>query len=147
MKWHNENTLNAQFTKEDENKVRPVCEGCVLGGMKQTSRDHLREHRINPTRPGQIFVMNAFTHNVLSFRNMLYADVFRDLATQQIYVVYTKDRSAAELVEQMGKELDKHPEWALNIDITQRRFFRVDAESNYRSAEFTKFLDDRFYTI
>ena len=47
----------------------------------------------------------------------------------------------------MGKELDKHPEWAINIDITQRRFFRVDAESNYRSAEFTKFLADRFYTI
>ena len=147
MKWHNENTLNAQFTKEDENKVRPVCEGCVLGGMKQTSTDHLREHRVNPTRPGQIFVMDAFTHNVLSFRNMLYADIFRDIATQKIYVVYTKDRSAAELVEQMGKELDKHPEWAVNIDITQRRFFRVDAESNYRSAEFTKFLADRFYTI
>ena len=34
-----------------------------------------------------------------------------------------------ELVEQMAKELDKHPEWAVNIDITQRRFFRVDAES------------------
>ena len=147
MKWHNENTINAQFTKEDENKVRPVCEGCILGGMKQTSTDHLREHRINPTRPGQIFVMDAFTHNVLSFRNMLYADIFRDIATQKIYVVYTKDRSAVELVEQMGKELDKHPEWAVNIDITQRRFFRVDAESNYRSAEFTKFLADRFYTI
>jgi hypothetical protein len=47
----------------------------------------------------------------------------------------------------MGKELDKHPEWALNLDITQRRFFRVDAESNYRSAEFTQFLTDRFYII
>ena len=35
----------------------------------------------------------------------------------------------------------------LNVDITQRRFFRVDAESNYRSAEFTKFLADRFYAI
>ena len=42
MKWHNENTLNAQFTKEDENMSRPVCQGCILGGMKQTSTDHLR---------------------------------------------------------------------------------------------------------
>ena len=147
MSWHNKNTLNAQYTIEDENKSRPVCEGCILGGMKQTSTDHLREHRINPTRPGQIFVMDAFTHKHRSFRGMFYADIFRDLATQMVYVVYTKDRSASELVIQMGKELDKHPEWALNLDITQRRFFRVDAESNYRSAEFTQFLADRFYTI
>ena len=90
MKWHNENAINAQFTKEDENKVRPVCEGCILGGMKQTSTYHLREHRINPTRPVQIFVMDAFTHNVLSFRNMLYADIFRDIATQKIYVSIQK---------------------------------------------------------
>ena len=78
---------------------------------------------------------------------MFYADIFRDLATQMVYIVYTKDRTATELITQMGKELDKHPEWALNIDITQRRFFRVDAESNYRSQDFTKFLADRFYII
>ena len=147
MNWHNKNTLNAQFTSDDENISRPACQGCILGGMKQTSTDHLREHRMNPTRPGQIFVMDAFTHNHRSFRGMFYADIFRDLATQMVYVVYTRDRSASELVIQMGKELDKHPEWALNLDITQRRFFRVDAESNYRSAEFTKFLADRFYII
>ena len=33
MSWHNKNTLNAQFTSEDENNSRPVCEGCILGGM------------------------------------------------------------------------------------------------------------------
>jgi hypothetical protein len=147
MSWHNKNTLNAQYTIEDENSSRPVCEGCIFGGMKQTSTDHLREHRMNPTRPGQIFVMDAFTHKHKSSRGMLYADIFQDIATQMVYVVYTRDRSASELVIQMGKELDKHPEWALNLDITQRRFFRVDAESNYRSAEFTQFLADRFYII
>ena len=130
MNWHNKNTLNAQFTSDDENISRPACPGCILGGMKHTSTDHLREHRMNPTRPGQMFVMDAFTHNHRSFRGIFYADIFRDLATQMVYVVYTRDRSASELVIQMGKELDKHPEWALNLDITQRRFFRVDAESN-----------------
>ena len=45
---------------------------------------------------------------------MLYADIFRELATQMIFIVYTKDRFASELVEQMGHELDKHPEWSLN---------------------------------
>lgn len=147
MEWHRKNTINAQYTTEDEQFVRPVCEGCVYGGMRQTSTDHLREHRINPTRPGQIFAMDAYTHKHRSFRGMFYADIFRDLATQMIYVVYTKDRSAKELIEQMTKELDKHPEWSVNIDITQRRFFRVDAESNYRSQEFTSFLANRFYKI
>ena len=147
MQWHNKNTLNANYTVEDANRERPVCEGCVFGGMKQHATDHLREHRVNPTRPGQIFAMDAYTHKHKSFRGMLYADIFRDLATQMIYIVYTKNRSASELVEQMGKELDKYPEWATNIDITQRRLFRVDAESNYRSQEFTSFLAERFYKI
>ena len=31
-----------------------------------------------------------------------------------VYVVYTKDRTATELVTQMGKQFDKHPEWAVN---------------------------------
>ena len=147
MAWHRKNTLHAEYTIEDEQSERSICEGCIFGGMRQTSTDHLREHRINPTRPGQIFVMDAYTHAHRSFRGMFYADIFRDLATHMIYVIYTKDRSAKELVEQMTKELDKHPEWALNLDITQRRFFRVDAESNYRSQEFTSFLANRFYTI
>ena len=85
MQWHDKNTLNAQFTTDDENKIRPVCEGCIFGGMKQILTDHLREHRINPTRPGQIFVMDAFTHNCRSFRGMFYADIFRDLVTQMVY--------------------------------------------------------------
>lgn len=92
MEWHKRNTLNANYTSEDEQMIRPVCEGCVFGGMKQTATDHHREHRVNPTRPGQIFVMDAFTHNHRSFRGMFYADIFRDLATQIIYIVYTKYR-------------------------------------------------------
>ena len=51
MQWHDKNTLHAQFTQEDENKVPPVCEGCIVGGMKQASIYHLREHRIYPTHP------------------------------------------------------------------------------------------------
>ena len=48
---------------------------------------------------------------------MFYADIFRDLATQMIYIVYTEDRTASQLVEYMGKELDRHLKWALNLDI------------------------------
>ena len=115
--------------------------------MRQTSTDHLREHRQNPIRPGQIFVMDAYTHKHKSFRGMFYADIFRDIATQMIYVVYTKNRSATELVDQLGRELDKHPEWSVNLETNQRRLFRVDAEASYRSQEFTSFLASRFYKI
>ena len=147
MEWHRTNTINADYTQEDADVIRPVCEGCVYGGMRQTSTDHLREHRQNPIRPGQIFVMDAYTHKHKSFRGMFYADIFRDIATQMIYVVYTKNRSATELVDQLGRELDKHPEWSVNLETNQRRLFRVDAEASYRSQEFTSFLASRFYKI
>lgn len=147
MEWHRKNTLNAQYTPEDEQVVRPACEGCIFGGMKQTSTDHLREHRCNPTRPGQIFVMDAYHHGHKSFRGNYYADIFRDLATQMIYVIFTKTRSAKELIDQITRELDKHPEWATNLDITQRRFFRVDSEANYRSQEFVHFMAERKYVL
>ena len=147
MEWHRRNTINADYTQEDADVIRPVCEGCVYGGMRQTSTDHLREHRQNPIRPGQIFVMDAYTHKHKSFRGMFYADIFRDIATQMIYVVYTKNRSATELVDQLGRELDKHPEWSVNLETNQRRLFRVDADASYRSQEFTSFLASRFYKI
>ena len=59
-----------------------------------------------------------------------------------IYVTYTKSRSDKELVEQLTRELGEHPEWATNLDISLRRFFRVEAESNYISQEFTHFSAD-----
>lgn len=147
MEWHRRNTLNAQFTNEDANSVRPVCEGCIFGGMKQHSTDHLREHRQNPSRPGQMFVMDAYHHQHRSFRGMMYADAFRDLATQMIYVIFTENRSAKELIKQLSIELDKHPEWSINLEVTQRRVFRVDSEANYRSQEFVTFLKDKGYGI
>lgn len=147
MEWHRRNTINAKYTDEDAVSPRPVCPGCAFGGMRQTSTDHLRIHRQNPSRPGQIFSMDAYTHKHPSFRGSLYADVFRDLATQQIYVIYTKTRSADELILELGKELDKYPEWAVNIENTQRRFFRVDAEASYRSNSFRAFLASKYYNI
>ena len=77
-------------------------------------------------------MLNSRMYNVISYlnnkffatsacltgsRGMFYADIFRDLATQMIYIVYTEDRTASQLVEYMGKELDRHLKWALNLDI------------------------------
>ena len=148
MEWHRKNTINAQYSDDDARlSARAICEGCAYGGMKQKSTDHRRVHRQNPTRPGQIFSMDAYTHNHPSMRNSMYADIFRDLATQQIYVIYTKTRQADELIIELGKELDKYPEWGVNIETTQRRFFRVDAEAHYRSNAFRAFLATRHYNI
>lgn len=147
MEWHRKNTINAQYTDDDAKTARPVCPGCAYGGMRQKSTDHLRVHRQNPTRPGQIFTMDAYKHHHPSHRQNIYADIFRDLATQQIYVIYTKTRSADELIYELGKELDKHPEWIVNLDITQRRFFRLDSEAHYRSSAFRSFLTKREYNI
>ena len=52
-----------------------------------------------------MFVMDAFTHKHRSFRGMFYADVFRDLATQMVYVVYTEDRTATELVVALTRKV------------------------------------------
>ena len=38
MEWHRKNTLNADYTQEDAELIRPVCEGCAYGGMRQTSK-------------------------------------------------------------------------------------------------------------
>ena len=57
--WHRKDRLNADYTLEDGQAVRTICDGCINGKMRQLSTDHLREHRVNPTRPGQIFVMKT----------------------------------------------------------------------------------------
>ena len=38
MEWHRRNTLNAAYTQEDADLVRPVCEGCVYCGRKERGR-------------------------------------------------------------------------------------------------------------
>ena len=36
MEWHR----RTNYTQEDADMVRPVCEGCKYGGMRQTATDH-----------------------------------------------------------------------------------------------------------
>ena len=149
MQWHRKNTPGAYYTDEDANLPRGLCNGCVLGGMRQRSTDHLRVHRAPPTYPGQQFALDAFTCTTPSRLGNNYCDIFTDLFTKVRYPVFTKNRTAAELCAKTAILFDLHPEWNrpdTNRSITtwtdedyknlDPRFIRLDAESNYTSVEF-----------
>ena len=72
MKWHKENSVNAEYNDQDENKERGICKGCVYGSLNQTPTDHLRVHRGIPLIPGQCFCLDAHTHSIKSSRGHLY---------------------------------------------------------------------------
>ena len=135
MAWHQKNSTNAGYTSKDASKSRPVCPSCVYGGMHQTRTSHHRQHRGQPTIPGQQFSLDAYTHTRASYRNHVYCDLLTDLATGRIYPIYTKDRSASELVTKVSIFFALHPSWQNQYDNVDR-FIRLDPERNYRSEAF-----------
>ena len=158
MRWHFNNSLNAKYTTADANKQRGVCKGCTYGTMTQTPTDHRRQHRRRPLRPGQCFVLDAYSHSVISSRGYKYCDLYTDLCTHRTYCVFTKNRSAHELCQQSRILFMKHPEWAalddndtrrvIQLDdVEMRRFIRLDSESSYRSIEFLAFVSALGYTL
>lgn len=148
MQWHRTHTPGADYTTEDANKPRGLCRGCVEGGMRQASTDHLRQHRPPPTRPGQQFSIDAFTCTTKSRAGNLYCDILVDHYSRKHYTIFTRNRTASELVEKASILFDLHPEWntphtdrSLSINFGDvephdSRFIRLDAESNYSSTEF-----------
>ena len=136
MAWHQKNTVNAAYTFRDASASRPVCASCVYGSMRQTNTDHRRQHREQPTVAGQQFSLDAYTHTSLSYRRSKYCDLLTDIATGQIFPLFTKDRSSEDICHQLTIFLVAHPWWkdpATPCD----RFIRVDSEKSYRSEEFT----------
>ena len=152
MAWHKRNTPGAHYTEDDASRTRPLCKGCVEGGMRQTPTDHRRVHRPRPQQPGQQFSCDAFTCTTTSARGFNYCDFFTDLCTRIVYPVFTKTRSAAELCQMISLLFNAHPSWKPNGGDSSRliviendtpptpvagdRFIRVDAATNYRSTEF-----------
>ena len=147
MKWHKQNSLNAQYSEHDEDKDRGICKGCVYGSLSQTPTDQYREHREVPIIPGQCFCLDAYTHTIKSSRGHLYCDIYTDLATRRHYPVFTKNRAAKELTERSTILFQQHPEWKLNMSKNQVRFIRLDSESNYKSAEFLEFAENKGYKL
>jgi hypothetical protein len=108
--------------------------------MHQTWTSHHRQHRGQPTIPRQQFSLDAYTHTRASYRNHVYCDLLTDLATGRIYPIYTKDRSASELVTKVSIFFALHPSWQNQYDNVDR-FIRLDPERNYRSEAFLRPLD------
>ena len=135
MRWHQQHSINAGYTTEDSTSSRPVCTACVYGTMHQTSTDHREEHRPQSITPGQQFALDAFSNTHKSSRGNKYCDLFTDLATGQIHPVFTRDRSASELVNKATVLFNMHPAWRTPSH-TNVRFIRLDPESNYNSQSF-----------
>ena len=139
MSWHRTHSINAGYTQRDAAQSRPVCHTCAYGSMHQTKTDHRRIHREITDIPGQQFVLDAYTHTHRSRSNARFCDLLTDLATGRIYPIFTNDRSAAELCQQMSIFLCCHPSWQ-NPYEGVARYVRVDPEKNYLSEEFKEIL-------
>ena len=76
--------------------------------MHQTPTDHRREHHDLPSKPGQCFILDAYSHTSYSTRGYKYCDIYTYMATRRGYPVITKDRSAHELCEQSNERFCQH---------------------------------------
>ena len=135
MAWHQKNSINAGFSPKDASAPRPVCPSCVYGGMTETRTDQYRVHRPPPDHPGQQWALDAYDNTRPSSKKYLYCDMLTDLCTGRIYPLFTKDRSAKELVHQISIFFALHPSWQNRYEDTDR-FIRLDAERSYRSELF-----------
>ena len=146
MNWHQKHSTNAAYTTTDTNTPRPLCTACIYGIIHQTSTDHRKVHRDPTTIPGQQFALDAFANTARSSRHHKHCDLFTDLAKGLIFPVFTKDRSALELVTKTTIFFRTHPHWSTQqSDVI--RFIRIDPESNYNSQAFCKCLSYFGYSI
>ena len=115
--------------------------------MHQANTNHRREHRLQPTIPGQQFVLDAYTNSTRSYRNYKYCDLLTDQATGQVYSIFTKSRRSDELCERIGVFFDMHPAWLTSSSPCTPRYVRVDPENNYKSEDFLRLMAQYHYYI
>ena len=99
-----------------------------------------------PYDPGQQFVVDAFTHHSVGSHGFVYAHLFTDLASRQVYPVFTKTKLVAELKDRMAVLFHAHPEWKPNGTAIDRKI-KVDMEAGYQSNEFAEFCHSLGYRI
>ena len=115
--------------------------------MHQTNTNHRREHRPQPTLPGQQFVLDAYTNSSRSYRYFKYCDLLTDQATGQIYNIFTTNRSVEELCDRIAVFFDMHPAWLTNTSHDTPRYIRVDPENYYKSEPFLRLMAQYKYYI
>ena len=91
-----------------------------------------------PHDPGQQFVVDAHTHHSLGHSDFVNAHIFTDLASRQVYPVFTKSKLVLELTTDMSELFFAHPGWKPNGSVIDRKI-KVDMQAGYKSAEFREF--------
>ena len=138
MQWHQKNTIRANYTDKDAASARGICQGCKL---RSALRYPTNQHYVKsdtPHDPGQQFVVDAFTHHSIRAGGFVYALLFTDLASRQVYPVFTKSKLVVELTEMMSKLFFAHPEWKPNGTAIDRKI-KVDMETGYQSEDFKEY--------
>ena len=96
MQWHQKNTIGANYTDKDAAAPRGICQGCALGSAHQYPTNQHYIMSDTPHDPGQQFVVDAFTHHSVGHSGYVYAHLFTDLASRQVYPVFTKTKLVSE---------------------------------------------------
>ena len=103
MRWYQQNTIGANYTDKDAAAAaRGICQGCALGSAHQYPTN---QHYVKSTvshDPGQQFVVDAFTQHSVGTSGFIYAHLFTDLASSQVYPVFTKYKLVTELIARMA---------------------------------------------
>ena len=120
MQWHQKNTTGANYTDKDAAAPRGICQGCALGGAHQYPTNQHYVMSDTPHDPGQQFVVDAFTHHSVGHSSYVYAHLFTDLASRQVYPVFTKSKLVSELTTNMSELFCGHPDWKPNGSIIDR---------------------------
>ena len=110
MQWHQKNIIGANYTDRDAAAPRGICQGCALGSAHQYPTNQHYVMSDTPHDPGQQFVVDAFTHHSVSHSGYVYAHLFTDLASRQVYPVFTKSKLVTELTTNMSELFDAHPD-------------------------------------
>ena len=63
MRWHQQNTIGANYTDKDAAATRGICQGCALGSAHQYPTNQYYVKSPVAHDPGQQFVVDAFTHH------------------------------------------------------------------------------------
>ena len=146
MQWHQKNTIGANYTDKNAASARGICQGCAFGSAHQYPPNQHYVKSDTPYDPGQQFVVDAFTHHSIGAGGFVYAHLFTDLASRQVYPVFTKSKLVVELTEMMSKLFFAHPEWKPNGTAIDRKI-KIDMETGYQSEDFKEYCHSLGYRI
>jgi hypothetical protein len=113
--------------------------------MRQAATDPHREDRDKPILLGQQLTMDALHAPTNSLAGNKYCDLITDLTNHWIHPVFTRNRTAEELVRAVSGFFNKHPELLRAGSL--ERFIRCDPEPSCRSTEFVACLSSFGYAV